>query len=517
MKIGTWTAITLFGVSLLFCGCYGSSGAQAKDGQSHWLRTCSEHGDCGDDEVCACGVCTVKCKTGATCGDHASCEGVGERNACGDAPAAVNKVCLAVCSRDDDCAASGIACADGACVGVASLLHAPDASTSASDAAGALPDAEAPDAEVPDAEVPDAEVRGAQASVDAGDGGNVSRDCLDAVACKGDLLCHIDDTCIARNTPDDDGIATLAVGRELSDRPSFNAIPAFVVTADAVIWIDAGTYDETGMHRHDATVFRLGLADDGAPEVLADDLAAGVAGMAVDETSVYFTTADGIWSVRLDGSTPAFHLVERLEDEQSPWILDGGFVYYVNTARDGFLRRVALDGSEDVVVWNMADPLRALAAYNGHIYEELFTPGETDSYLTQVDGVGPDSLEANVASHFRSQSDLGPLLVSGSVLLADVSERNGLQTLDLQSNRFGTIAADASLDLRSVTDGDVYYVETADSGDRDKPDYFIGRVAVGGGATKRLRHATGPVGHVVAAGDQLYWVEDRRLLSKPLE
>jgi hypothetical protein len=596
MTIVRWGALVLFALGLL-PGCYGSRN-QTKDGQSHWLRTCSEQSDCRTNELCACGVCTVACEASSVCGARSACEGVGERSACAGALAGVTDVCLASCSREEDCAAFGLTCDAGACVGA--VIPSADGSVSRDGAVVQAPDGSASDGlqrfDTSEGELACNELterhsallsglwsahrvcaterdcgcelavtrcrsmcvraisrielnRFAQrvasfeedycrdpdlpsdcvgetgvdelgcapcvATCVEGECREVSRDpCGDELVCNGDLLCHIDQTCLARSMGDDNGIATLAIARELGDRgSSFQGIASFVVTGEAVIWLDAGTFDETGTHRNDAIVYSMAL-DDPTPQILAEGMAAGVAGMAFDDTNVYFTAVDGICSLPLDGSAPPFHLVERLELEQSQWVLSGGFIYYVNTARDGFLHRVSVDGSEDIVYFDMADPLRGIAAYGDRVYAELFTPGEADSYLLELRN--DTDVPATVASSFRAEFDSGPLLVGGSVLLADVGERSGVQALDLDSGRFYTLAADAWLDQRSASDTHLYYAEVANSGMSDMPDYFIGRTAISNDESERLRRATGPVGHVVASGAFLYWVEDRRLLRKPL-
>lgn len=600
-----WRMLALLGSALL-AGCYGSSGQQAKDGQSHWLEICSSASDCSDGEICACGVCTIACEQSAACGAGSSCEGVAARAACADAPSNVARVCLTTCDGEDLCGGSGVSCASGACV--ATTLAEPVTDAGIDSGTGPLDDAGDVIVDEPDASAPKTTVDTIEGPLTCSDLMGVTettvavlksahssceteRDCVCAftsttcmsscsesvsvstvaafqqsladferdycsdpslstvcdpifteclpcqpvcnagicastsrsgcsisgLACPDEKLCHIDNTCIDRGAEDSNGVATLAIASELDDRgPAFPGIPAFVVTDDAVIWIDAGTFDSEGTHNEDATVYSLGFGETVAV-VLTDHHAVGVANMAFDETNVYFTTAEGIWSVPRNGGAPAFHLVERLELEQSPWVLHEGFIYYVNTPLEGYVRRVRTDASEDSLVWSNADIVRALAVGGDRLYVEQYFPEQIPSYVNAID-ISTTAFEIeSISGQFRnSVEDVGPLLISDSLVLADLGMREGFQLYDADSQRLATLAGDAWLDLRSV-DGDfVYYVEGADAGVSDTVDWFIGRNRPSSDTSERLRQATGPVGQVTAVGDTLYWVEDRRLLRKAL-
>jgi len=113
---------------VIACGCY-SSGGQTKDGQSHWLERCSTQADCGDEQICACGVCTIACEGNDSCGQGASCQAVEDRVACEDAPSRATSVCLTACAGDAMCGDSELSCQSRACVAVVAADE-PDAALS---------------------------------------------------------------------------------------------------------------------------------------------------------------------------------------------------------------------------------------------------------------------------------------------------------------------------------------------------------------------------------------------------
>jgi hypothetical protein len=70
----TWLGLSL-GAGLV-AGCGKVAEPDQLGGETHWLRTCSEPGDCGSELECWCGVCTAVCDDDATCGaivDDARC------------------------------------------------------------------------------------------------------------------------------------------------------------------------------------------------------------------------------------------------------------------------------------------------------------------------------------------------------------------------------------------------------------------------------------------------------------
>jgi hypothetical protein len=111
----------VFVACVVLASCYGTSGGQAKEGQSHWLDRCSTRTGCDDGQICACGVCTIACTESATCGAEGLCADI-EGSQCAETHEA-EQVCLASCSRDADCRASGIECRTGACVSASALVE----------------------------------------------------------------------------------------------------------------------------------------------------------------------------------------------------------------------------------------------------------------------------------------------------------------------------------------------------------------------------------------------------------
>jgi len=588
--------------TVLLAGCYGSSG-QTKDGQSHWLEVCSSADDCADDQLCACGVCTIECEANSACGASSTCESLDELRVCG-APLGVAQVCLASCDDDDACAASGLSCAHGSCVFSSEML--PDRTLdSGTDSGGDLgADSGTDAATVMDAAIdpntvetvegrltcgevqqrriaalsglarehseceterdclcasastecsPECEEPVSLLTIDAfqqtvrdfnddycldpnfhGPCGNIDIDCsscqtvcvageckltnrgrcsITGLACPDDLVCHVDGTCLGRGVEDDNGVTTLAIARELEKmEPWFFGISAFAVTAEAIYWLDAGTFDNTGTTRNDGILHRMALGDD-VPEVLASELGLGMTGMTFDATSLYYATIDGIWSVPLAGGVEPTLLVERVDFEPPPWILHDGFIYYVNNP-DGFVHRMRVDGSLDERFWNNADPMRGLAASGNTVYVEVRAAGEM--YSSLLGFTAPDTTPVLNEDAFRAENDTGPLLVDDGRVLADYNEVNGLQVLTLSSVLYRTIAADAWLAQRSASEGYVYSFEMADSGMSDSALYYITRTQITDDESERLRRAVAPVGHIAVAGDYVYWVEDLRLMRKAL-
>jgi hypothetical protein len=103
-------------LSALLIGCYERSG-NVKEGQSHWLTECMGASDCIDDQVCACGVCTIACESDTSCSEG-SCVSVSDEPSCADAPMRMPDVCLAQCTKDEDCLSSGLMCSAGSCMAV---------------------------------------------------------------------------------------------------------------------------------------------------------------------------------------------------------------------------------------------------------------------------------------------------------------------------------------------------------------------------------------------------------------
>jgi hypothetical protein len=103
-----WTRAVLrrlhfaIGVALCFSSCRGAESPTG--GETHFLTTCHDSAQCGDDLSCVCGVCTRACTDDEQCAELAVSECVTPLDpaSCTEGPAAH---CDATCSRDADCRA----------------------------------------------------------------------------------------------------------------------------------------------------------------------------------------------------------------------------------------------------------------------------------------------------------------------------------------------------------------------------------------------------------------------------
>lgn len=338
--------------------------------------------------------------------------------------------------------------------------------------------------------------------------------CDPETGCEDGQVCHIDETCLGRGEGDVNGVTTLAIA---SDReglwPFYPGITAFAVTADSILWIDAGTFDATEAHNSDGVLYRMALDDD-QPVMLASNLAFARPHMEVDATHVYYTTVDGVWSMPLDGVGDPVQLVRYIAEDGS-WALHGGYLYYEAISLDGFngyIQRVDLDGQNDTLYRQLPLDVRQLASGGDRLYAELWDRDEDHTHLVAYDAEGDEEL---LTDNFRLAIDYGPLLVSGGAVLGDRQEEDGIQVFDVMGANVETMAGQEWVDQRSVHEHQVYFFETV--GIRtDTWRYKISRSSIATGEHVLLRHATSPVGHIVATRDHLYWVEDKRLMRKAL-
>jgi hypothetical protein len=218
---------------MLSAACW--SNRPNSDSRSNWLRECTSQRNCGDDLDCVCGVCTSPCSAEATCGGdpEGTCtdpaqQGIGSSCAGTLADEAVG-ICLPTCEDSDDCA-DGARCVQGACLAEPFLSDdagaggEPGAADAGATDAGSIdaggtqaPPADGgpltarPDATTtptPDAAI-DAQTPPPQPICDS-----TVRECCsrEQHACGDGLICHIDKTCIAPATPDENGVATIATG-----------------------------------------------------------------------------------------------------------------------------------------------------------------------------------------------------------------------------------------------------------------------------------------------------------------
>jgi hypothetical protein len=87
---------------VLLCGSGCRSAESPTGGETHFLKTCTESEQCGEDLSCLCGVCTRACTSDAECGDlpASECRTPIDSPACTDGPVAH---CDASCNVDADC------------------------------------------------------------------------------------------------------------------------------------------------------------------------------------------------------------------------------------------------------------------------------------------------------------------------------------------------------------------------------------------------------------------------------
>ena len=114
-----WRFFALLVLTLLVTQCQNarSAGENPTGGETHFLKSCAlDSRTCGTELVCLCGVCSLPCSDGASCGalPGASCALPGETATCA---LASTGHCDAVCSDDAECAVVSDAhrCVAGAC------------------------------------------------------------------------------------------------------------------------------------------------------------------------------------------------------------------------------------------------------------------------------------------------------------------------------------------------------------------------------------------------------------------
>src|SRR5690348_5961071 len=96
---GVIVRVCVFASCLVAC----STTHTEMDSNTNWLRECRAGADCGKDQVCACGVCTVACLSSDACsrpgGPAARCVEASKAQ-CGGDEDVTGAVCAAQCQRD---------------------------------------------------------------------------------------------------------------------------------------------------------------------------------------------------------------------------------------------------------------------------------------------------------------------------------------------------------------------------------------------------------------------------------
>jgi len=110
--------VVAVGLALTALGCAKTTENPGLGTNTNWMRTCDAPSDCGEGDLCVCGVCTRACTSSSSCGAvhaAASCEVVSEA-ACG-VESAIGRACFQSCETEGDCTAvEGAYCVAGLCV-----------------------------------------------------------------------------------------------------------------------------------------------------------------------------------------------------------------------------------------------------------------------------------------------------------------------------------------------------------------------------------------------------------------
>lgn len=65
----TWLSVGCALVAAQFGSACGGSTSETLGGETHWLSVCQDKADCDSGQECLCGVCTIACDSGPTCGE----------------------------------------------------------------------------------------------------------------------------------------------------------------------------------------------------------------------------------------------------------------------------------------------------------------------------------------------------------------------------------------------------------------------------------------------------------------
>jgi hypothetical protein len=330
-------------------------------------------------------------------------------------------------------------------------------------------------------------------------------------ACSDDEICHIDESCIPRNTSDENGVETLAIGKQLGDTgqlSSWGNIVDVAVTDSTIFWLDAGTSQFVDVAPTDGAVFQLGLGAFEAESLtpvsyLANEIAADADYVYVHAAGNLFVVAlagDAAGSVNLGGMTVP-----------SPWTIAGGGIVYLARGGGNVVERfdVVSDTATEVAV--LADDLEivSLAAEGNTLFVETNVFGASTTTLHTVDI--DTAAETVLVETFRNYEANAPppIVHEGRVLSTDTNGE--LRGHAIDSGEPVVYASDAL--LRSAYAGAAYYVSHDASEDARYP-YSVVRVDLASGASEVVLRTIFEVGDVIEQGNQLLWVENARLLRK---
>jgi hypothetical protein len=237
---------SLLTFAMLAAACWSQS--PQSDSRSNWLRNCTSQSSCGSALSCVCGVCTEPCASESACGTEreAVCmdpaqDGIGAECARAETAGALG-ICLLSCDEDDDCGEDQ-RCVLGACL-AASLIDGDagssppgrlDAGVAGSGGAGTgsggavsagaggggtiMPVAGAGGRGPVVAGKPDAGpvIDEVDAAVPPACDSTLRECCTPGGNCEDGLVCHIDRTCIAAASTDENGVATIVATFPLND------------------------------------------------------------------------------------------------------------------------------------------------------------------------------------------------------------------------------------------------------------------------------------------------------------
>jgi hypothetical protein len=552
-----WSALALLG-SLGLSGCYVFEGG-TKDGQSHWMTACESSADCAGNRLCACGVCTVECSDdSATCGSNGRCEAVDERSACDGAPRGVDRVCLERCAQDLSCEANALVCEDSACVpraasgpgsedaGVA-LDGSLDSSLSDDETGGAgagntsMPGDE-PAMQPEDAgKADDAGMQEPPAMVHAcndppfeacaepgascgfcevGCNGEICvlptrPACAAGGTCPDGLICHIDYTCIERGVPDEEDIATLAMG-PLEGYENFIAstLVNFVLAGDTLYWLDVGNHNSAPGYdpSRNGGIYRVDLVSRSETAIaIGIDIARH--DLFVQQDFVFYADRDFLRYFALDSSAVVSAVAPEQLDVQ--WLIEDAVIFYGEDDGTSLRRHDPKTGDDRVLIdLGAQHRIKTVSSDGARIFiEEAF--GTEPPRLISVDKAG-GPLEV-VAPSFESGADRSSAILydgAGRFVLDNADNDSLLRYAPGDAEPTVLVAAETTVRLGSLFEGYAYYALLW-SGPTPRPTLM--RVPIDGGTPEVLRRSNRSIGApVLARNGFIYWAEDRRVLRMPI-
>jgi hypothetical protein len=388
--------------------------------ETNWLKICEGDKQCDEGMRCLCGVCSAECESTEACealDEHSVCavaSRVSIADGCqGESNASSVGICVLPCKIDRDCAKvsdTELKCQSNYCVDVRYDAKPDQPSIDG----GMLEDGEPNDAEIVvssgepcerDDDCSGTQVCNARgeceppldAGIDADSVIDTGTDslrppCDEEGLCEGELVCHLDNTCIERGVFDENGFATLAL------------VPGqieYIAVDDAyVYWTQLGTQDVLGNYQDDGAVMRTPI--EGGPITAIAEFQYHPAHIIVDETYVYWANygldyGEGkeIVSARKDGSVLPQAITEDIEYFGS-LTQDDDYLYFLDA--DLGPRRLRKDGTGEIEL--LADDLTPTSDYG--VYSLVV--GDDSIYLGYIGGILRVLLDSKEHSVFVDNS-----------------------------------------------------------------------------------------------------------------